>query len=232
MRIIILLLFILIFTSIDASPEGKFIAFVGISGSGKSTTAREIATLTGGISLHEPEESEWPEVIRNIQDYGELSSLMVFRAMRVNTLYQAQKLKEKENLVFVDSYYDKITAYYLGKPGMEWLMDPKDPYYESALQIMQLDVDLLPDADCIVLFEVSLNDWIKMLQSRNRTRDNLEGFIENYNLYKKYIDSAVEQLCSRRNIKLIRFQQNFSSPGQQAEKLKRKLIEEKILEKT
>jgi thymidylate kinase len=227
----LLLSLILLFSSAFCDEKGKLIAFAGISGSGKSSAARELANLCEGVSFHEPEENEWPEFIRHSQDYGELSALMVFRAMRVDALYKAKAWKAQGGLAFVDSYYDKLTAFYLGKPGMEWLMAPDDPYFSAVLEIMTKDVDLLPDADCIVLLDISKEDWIKMLTARNRERDNIEGFVANYNLYKAYTYEAVSLLSARRNIPIVIFNQSYSTPRIQAEKLKNVLIQKGILEK-
>jgi len=211
------------------SDSGKLIVFAGISGSGKSTTAKALAALCNSPCYLEPEEHEWPDFIRVKQPYGEFSSFIVARAIRVNALWLAWQEKMQGNLVFMDSYYDKITGYYLDKPGMEWLISPNDPYFDCAWQVTQLDIELLPDADCIVLFEIGFDDWITMLDSRGRVRDNIDGFRANYIRYKAYIADAVEQVCQDRNIPFVRFHQKLSNPYTQAQALKSILIEQNII---
>jgi thymidylate kinase len=226
---VLIILFLFAFGNVY-SADGKFFAFAGISGSGKSSLARELALLCQATSLHEQEENDWPECIRDVKEDNEFSSLTVYRAIRAHSLLKAQAMKENGQLVFVDSYYDKITAYYLGKPGMEWLIHPDDPYFNITKQMMELDIDHLPDADCIILIEVDLNDWLEMLRKRNRMRDNIEGFVESYKLYKSYVADAVEQLCKRRGIRLVKFNTHYSSPQEQAVKLLSLLVEQNILE--
>lgn len=208
---------------------GKLIVFAGISGCGKSSTTKELANLCNSPCYLEPEEHEWPAFIRVKQPYGEFSSFIVARAIRVNALWSALDEKNKGNLVFMDSYYDKITGYYLDKPGMEWLISPSDPYFNCAMEVCQLDINLLPDADCIVLIEVGFEDWITMLNSRGRVRDSIDGFRENYIRYKSYVAGAVEQLCEERNIPFIRFEQKISDPKTQAIALKALLVEKNLL---
>ena len=97
---------------------GKLIIFVGISGSGKSSLAREVAKRSNATCFLEPEEEEWPDFVQQKQSYGEFSSLMAIRSIRVHSLWSAWEAREKGNLVFVDTYYDKITSYYFKKQGM------------------------------------------------------------------------------------------------------------------
>lgn len=212
----------------DASP-GKLIVFAGISGSGKSSTAKALSSLLNVPCFLEPEEKDWPPYVRNKAPFGEFSAFTVFRTMRISALWQAWQLRNEGQVVIVDSYYDKITGYYLGRPGMEWLIDPADPYFACAQHICSLDTELLPDADCIVLMDISFEDWIKMLNSRGRMRDSIDGFRENYELYKGYIRNAVDQLCASRNIKLVVFKQQFSDAHTQSMLLRDLLIHENII---
>lgn len=215
--------------SFGEEESGKLIVFAGISGCGKSSTAKALAEICHSPCYLEPEQHEWPSFIRVKQPYGEFSHFIVARSIRVHALWTAWDEKIKGNVVIMDSYYDKITGYYLDKPGMEWLMHPEDPYFECAMEVCQLDNQFLPDADCIVLFEVSFDDWMKLLDSRGRDLDNIEGFRESYSRYKSYIADAVEKISKERNIKLVRFEQKFSDPQTQAEELKQILINENVL---
>jgi thymidylate kinase len=214
------------------AKDGSLIVFAGISGSGKSSMARELAKLCHAESRLEPEEVDWPYYVKGKQPYGEFSAYNVFRAMRVYALWEASKIRDQGGVVFVDSYYDKITSYYLGKPGMEWLISPQDPYYSCVEKLTLLDKEKLPDADCVVLFDISYNDWIQMLASRGRIRDSLEGFQESYALYRGYIKDAVSSLCVERNIRLVVFRQEFSSVNIQAQKLLKLLEEKNILKRS
>jgi thymidylate kinase len=212
------------------SLEGTFIAFAGISGSGKSSLASELAMLCDGVSFHETEEEEWPNCIREVKAGREFSALIVFRALRVDALYRAKELSESGTNVIVDSYYDKLTFYYFGKPGMDWLLPSDDPYFEIAKKMMAIDIDQLPDVDCIVLLDVSYPDWVRLLKKRNRSRDRLKGFVESFDRYKDYTKNAVLNLCRNRGIRCVQFNTHYSSPKIEAKKLYQLLIENHILE--
>lgn len=191
--------------------------------------AKELALLCNGQSFHETEEDQWPDCVKDLKPGREFSALTVFRALRADALYRAQALSEDGTTAIVDSYYDKLTYFYLGKPGMEWLLPSNDPYFATAKQMMELDVELLPDVDCIILLDVSFPDWVRFLETRNRSRDNLDGFVESYERYRKYIKEAVEQLCQRRGIRCIQYTTHNTSPEIEAAKLYDILIKQQIL---
>lgn len=211
-----------------SDDNGLVIAFAGLSGSGKSTIAKTMESLYTCNILIEPEESEWPETITK-KEFGYFTMWMSFRQIWLPLQFQAQALKKKSKIVFLDSYFIKIIGYELEKSGMEWLFPKEDPYFAVYRQICQLDIQLLPDPDCIVLFDVSYNDWLKMLSSRNREWDKTPGFIESYDQTKSAIQESVLQLCKERNIRLIFFQPEFGDPIEQAKRLRSILIEEKII---
>lgn len=214
-----------------STPVGNLIIFTGISGSGKSSLAREVTKRFNAVCFLEPEEEGWPDFVQQKQFYGEFASLMAIRSIRVHSLWKAWEEKEKGNLVFVDTYYDKIHSYYLKKPGMEWLIDPKDPYFMVAEEICRLDTNILPDADAIVLLDISYEDWIKMLTIRNREKDFISGFQESYTLAKQYLFDAIQALSIEKNIPVIIFQQKFGNFEEQVDLLVELLEKERIVSK-
>lgn len=213
------------------TPVGNLIIFAGISGSGKSSLAREVAKRSNAICFLEPEEEGWPDFVQEKQFYGEFSSLMTIRSIRVHSLWKAWEAKEQGNLVFVDTYYDKIHSYYLSKPGMEWLIDPKDPYFMIAEEVCRLDTNILPNADAIILLDIGYEDWIKMLTMRGRGKDFISGFQESYNLAKQYLFDAIQTLSREKNIPVIIFEQKFGDFDEQVNLLTELLKKEEIFSK-
>jgi len=212
-----------------AETEGRVIAFAGLSGSGKTATARELANLLSAKCVLEPEEEEWPEVIGKREEYGTFTMWMGFREMWVPLQYQAQAIKNEGNTVFLDAYFVKIIKYELDLPGMEWLFDRNDPYYNVYRTICDLDVEHLPDPDCLVLFDVTFDTWLNLLATRDREWDRTPDFIESFQQTKDAIETAVVKLCQERNITLIRFQQEFGDVAEQTNRLKNLLINEGII---
>jgi hypothetical protein len=70
-------------------------------------------------------------------------------------LFEAQKLSEEGEIVFIDTYYDKLLYYYIDKYCMRWLISPSDLYFEPMKKIAEIDNKVLPDADVIIFIEVN-----------------------------------------------------------------------------
>ncbi|CAI2167663.1 18435_t:CDS:1 [Funneliformis geosporum] len=144
-------------------------------------------------------------------------------------LLEAQKLSEKGETVFIDTYYDKLLYYYIDKYCMRWLISPSDRYFLVMKQIAEIDKDVLPDADIAVFFEVDKGSWLNALKSRNRSTDNDEEFLKNFET-QKFLLEATKKLCEEKGIQLIVFPRDNSSPEDSAASLKNHL-EEKIVKK-
>ncbi len=211
-----------------SEDRGLVIAFAGLSGSGKTTMAKALATLHPCHPLIEPEESDWPSVIRKRDIFGNFTMWMGFRQLWIPLQYDAQRLKNSGQIAILDSYFIKIIGFEL-EEGVEWLFPKDDPYYPVFRHICQLDIDHLPDPDCIILFDLSYSTWIQLLASRSRDWDNTPGFLESYQQTKGVIEKAVRRLCNEKNIKLIYFQQEFGDVKEQANRLYQLLLNEKIL---
>ena len=122
---------------------------------------------------------------------------MGFRQLWLPLQYQAQKLKNQNRFVILDSYFIKIIGYELSEPGCQWLFPKDDAYFHLYQQICQLDIEYLPIPDYIVLFDVSLEDWIKFLNSRNRSWDKTVGFVEIYESTKFMLSKKLLKLFAK-----------------------------------
>ena len=224
MRNILFVLSFLFWTQ-QAFSDGKMIGFVGISGSGKSTLARELGVLMEADVFSETEEEQWPHWIRSVHPYSEFSSYVTFRALRVDALWKAKEKADRGEVAIVDSYYDKITSYYLGRPGMEWLISSSDPYYPVVKMLTELDTENLPNVDLLVFLDVDISTWMRFLEKRGRIRDQIDGFQQSYQMYRSYVKEAAQRLQSEKNIPVVIFKPEFGDPAMEARRLY-KLLQE------
>ncbi len=193
--------------------------------------AKAIATLEDCEYLVEPEEKDWPPILKNTDLYGHFTRWIGFRQLWLPQHYEAQRLKKENKTVFLDSFFIKILGYELDEPGMEWLFPQDDPYYPAFYEICNLDIHHLPDPDCIVLFDIPFDTWLQFLSTRDRTWDKTPGFIESYEETKGAIERTIERLCTERRIKLVRFSCEFGDIQTQALRLKELLLQEKVIRK-
>ena len=202
------------------------IVFVGIPGSGKSSTVKELANLLNVKYFAEPEEEKWADAAKDWKTYGSFSMLMWFRSIRVPMLIEAERLSEEGEVVLIDTYYDKLLHYYIDKYCMRWLLSPSDRYFLVMKEIASIDKDVLPDANIIIFFEMDKENWIDFLKNRNRPTDNDEEFLKNFET-QKFLLEATKKLCEEKGIELIIFPRGASSIEDSALKLK-KLLDDKL----
>ena len=191
--------------------SGIFISGAGLSGSGKTSTIKALSDLAGGKAFLEPTESEWPLEFQEKKRFGAFSSMMAFRSLRIDLATQAEIYAESDGLGFLDSYYEKFQAGYMGEPGSEWLMHKNDLYFETAKQIALLDSKHLPDPDLFILFIVDYETWKRFLEKRGRKLDKNPEFLKGFEL-QKYIERELLKLAKQRSIPVIQVKQSFSSP--------------------
>jgi hypothetical protein len=196
------------------------IAGFGMPGCGKSSIFRQLANLMEVSCYHEPEESQWPDAVTKRDSVGYVTAIQWFRSVRVPQLYRARAEADSGKTTLIDSYFDKLCVCYLGRPGMEWLVSRSDPYYFNLLQLAALDYHHLPDADMLILIEVSRDDYLKMLAQRGRKLDKSAGLENRYDT-KAYYAEAAERYTSERSgqTRLVRHQNVYSSVEQSAHRL-------------
>jgi hypothetical protein len=96
-------------------------------------------------------------------------------------------------------------------------------------QIAEIDKDVLPDADIAVFFEVNKESWLNSLKSRNRSTDNDEEFLKNFET-QNFLLEATKKLCEEKGIELIIFSRGASSLEDSAARI-RNLLENKLVNK-
>jgi thymidylate kinase len=197
---------------------GKLIVAVGLPCSGKSSVMGALGSMINAQVFLEPEEHEWGKAVQQWDQCCHFTGLMWFRSARVPLLREADRIRASGGVALVDSYYDKLIAHYLTRSGMEWLLSPNDPYFDLAMGIARTDWRMLPDADCIVTFEVEPADWHAMLARRNRALDRDEAFAKSYETQRYFIEAAM-QLAAERNIQIVHFRQTFEIVQNAADRL-------------
>lgn len=213
----------------NSDYRGVLIAGMGLPGCGKSSLFGHLEKIVKDVScLREPEEKEWSDAVHRRDEVGHITCLHWFRSTRVPHLYSARHSADNGRIVLLDSFYDKLCHYYLGKPGLEWLLKPEDPYFENFLETANLDLLHLPDADVLVAIEVNEADWLMMIAGRNRSLDDKTNLHKTYHTQALFLDAA-GQYCRERNVKLVRFKNLFSTVEESAHRLQEVLKKAGVL---
>lgn len=130
----------------------------GIPGAGKSSTTHELSKIIKAKAFIEPEESLWSEIVKNREIYGLFTGITWFRGVRVKQLFDAEKINKKNENVLLDTYYDKLIYLYLGKPGLNWLISPTDPYFKATEE--------MANADVVIGLKISEDVWESFIENR------------------------------------------------------------------
>ena len=177
---------------------------MGVPGCGKTTTFTSIAKSYNLPVFTEPEESLWPEAVKNYKDYpsGGYNLLQWFRSQRVPQWYRADSLRGSTT-VLVDTCYDLLLYYYMDRVSMSWLVDKSCPYYWLLKGIAYQDQRTLPKPDCIVFFYLDRKTWLRNLEQRGRVSDRCERMRENFETLQRNMYDAAIQYCKSYGVKLI-----------------------------
>ena len=90
---------------------------------------------------NDPEQNEQDDLVTHREFYGPFNGLIWFRNTRIKGILEAYDKFRQGYKVTMDSYYDKAVYEYIGKPGMESLLNPEDQYFNVAKVIAKADVE-------------------------------------------------------------------------------------------
>ena len=195
---------------------------LGLPGAGKSTLARALAELLQADALLEPDETEWPEFVVHRHVNGAFTSLSWFRSQRVPHYYAATDSVAAGRTAILDSYYDKWCVGWLGRPGLEWLIDPDDQYMPVAMQMASIDHKQLPAADVVIMLEIDEQQWLEQLAARGRVIDGHDPFLRSHGSQAHLIETALEY-GPREGTVVIRHTRTRMPPHEEAGQLVRRL---------
>jgi hypothetical protein len=191
---------------------------------------RELANLIDGSCFCEPDEKDWADAATLTHISGNFTMTTWFRSMRVPQLYKASQLRAAGEIAITDRYYDKLLNDYIGKPGMEWLISPSDPYFDLMVEVAKKDWDQLPTADVIVFFKVSYELWRDLLTKRNHLKELDPRWLESFPT-QEHLFNACKKLADEKGITLITIQQEWGSPRATAEKIRNMLYEKELVQR-
>jgi deoxyadenosine/deoxycytidine kinase len=197
-----------------------FIAFMGMPGCGKSSTAKQFGQIRGYTTFLEPEEAEWGQVVRERDLYGNISALTWFRNTRIVGYHDAYRLHLNGGDAVVDSLFDKLLYKYMDDPSLEWLISRSDPYRAAAKALASADYRLLPDPTHVVFVHVDRVTWREMLRVRGRDLD-ARSDVENNFAMQEVMFQACQEYCHDKGIAFELLRQEFSSPSDSAEELRK-----------
>lgn len=115
----------------------------------------------------------------------------------------------------LDSYYDKWCVGWLGKPGLEWLIRPEDPYFGVALEIARVDAKNLPAADAVVVLEIDKQLWLNQLSQRGRAIDRSEAFAQSHSTQAYFVETALDRGRIDGTL-VVRYTRRALSPDEEA----------------
>lgn len=187
------------------------IAFAGLPSSGKSSTAKALGRLINAEVHLEPEESAWPELVRERATVGAFTALTWFRTIRVPQLFKADEARTNGRHSVIDSYYDILVACYLGDDSFEWLLSRDDPYFPAAQEMVKTDWAKLPKADLLVFLRLDENTWHEFMERRDRDFDRTAELNKHFEMQKK-MEQACRKAAEAHGTRLIIINQTSATP--------------------
>lgn len=187
------------------------IAFAGLPSSGKSSTAKALGRLIDAEVHLEPEESAWPELVKERATVGAFTALTWFRTVRVPQLFKADETRKRGGHSVVDSYYDILVASYLGDDAFEWLLSREDPYFLAAKEMVKADWATLPKADLLVFLQLDEKTWHEFMNRRDRDFDRTAELNKHFEMQAR-MKHACQTAAEAHGTRLIIINQTSATP--------------------
>jgi hypothetical protein len=146
---------------------------------------------------------------------GPFTTLSWFRSVRVPHFHLARAAADTGRVV--DSYYDIVMARYIDADDMEWLIQRDDPYFPVIREMARLDSVMLPKADVVVFFKVSMGTWKQLIDSRRRDLD--ASVFPRAFAFQEPLIRALREEAARSGTRVVTFEPVFGSIDEAAKQV-------------
>jgi hypothetical protein len=92
-------------------------------------------------------------------------------------------------------------------PSSEWIIPKSDPYFLALEKILEMDAELLPNADLVIFLSANLSEWKKMVSSRSKQGDDI--LLARAFASQEPMRCAAETHASKAGIPLLHVQQRY-----------------------
>ncbi|HET7332079.1 hypothetical protein [Dyella sp.] len=195
-----------------------FIAFAGIPGIGKSSTARALGIRLDVPYFLEPAEVDWSPLIMHKDVTGHFTAMTWCRQNRVPCYVKARDIADRGGTAIVDSYFDKLWEPCMHEACFSWLIPKSDPYFEVARQMAKVDLEELPVADMLIFLKAEQSLWLRLL----RTRGSLAfGALKLHQFFdmQAHMERACRMVCAAQGTRLQIIEQRWGSPEETADEI-------------
>lgn len=187
------------------------IAFAGLPSSGKSSTAKALGRLINAEVHLEPEESAWPELVKERTTVGAFTALTWFRTIRVPQLFKAADTRDRGGVSIIDSYYDVLVNCYMGEDSFDWLISRSDPYFSAAQKMAETDWAELPKTDLLIFLRLDEEVWLEFMARRDRDFDRAAELSKHFDMQIK-MELACRKAAEDHGTRLVIVDQTSSTP--------------------
>lgn len=197
------------------SYAGKFIGFIGMMGTGKSTLAKALAQHLQAQAFIEPEAEHWP-----IPD-GEPWENHVYaleswvRNTNYNHFMLAREAADKGACAVSDGGFFLLNRELMGTDCCDWYFSHLSAdEYDRLLNQAIADWASAPAVDILVLLEADKATWLSFLKERGREMDENADMVKHYEALQHLIAAAATKFATERGIPLVRFVTTTAAPRQ------------------
>lgn len=193
---------------------GKFIAFVGMMGTGKSTLAKQLAQQLNAQVFIEPEADHWPVPADEPWENHVYALENWVRNISHEHFVKARAESDNGALTVSDGGFFLINRNLIGDACCDWYfrhLSPKD--YDNLRTQAATDWQTAPLPDALILLEASKSTWLDFLKARGRHMDANAEMINHYEAIQQLIAKAATEYAADHHIPIIRHTNTIADPA-------------------